>query len=175
MKFFFLVATVATATLCAPTTNDMQMQTAIEEMRIAIVDLQQTVAKQKMDIVLLEEKKSNDPFLLRRVSEVEKMQQGVADDLRELSEHANQSSAALGEYRQQIAALQKQMSRFEDLQGTLQSISKAINTGNKTHQVTSGDSLDRIARQYNTTVEALKQRNDLTSNTILIGQQLVIP
>ncbi len=41
--------------------------------------------------------------------------------------------------------------------------------------VQSGDSLYRIAQQYNTTVDTIKSFNNLTSNTLQIGQELLIP
>lgn len=44
-----------------------------------------------------------------------------------------------------------------------------------TYTVASGDSLYSIARIYNTTVDAIKTLNNLTSNTLSIGQQLKIP
>jgi chromosome segregation ATPase len=167
------------AALSARPTNERQLLHALEEMRISLVDLQQTVARHKMDIALLEERsagRSSDPSQqMRRLSEVEKMQTTLAEDMHQLKEHANQASASLQQCYQQISLLQKQLSKFEGLEGTLQSISKAINAGGRMHKVGSGDSLDKIARQYQTTVEALKQRNGLSSNTILIGQELHIP
>ncbi|MBO5095652.1 MAG: LysM peptidoglycan-binding domain-containing protein [Bacilli bacterium] len=48
------------------------------------------------------------------------------------------------------------------------------NTGN-TYVVKSGDSLYKIAIQYNTTVDNLKSLNNLTSNTLSIGQVLKVP
>ena len=44
-----------------------------------------------------------------------------------------------------------------------------------TYTVAKGDSLYQIAKKYNTTVEALKSLNNLTSNTLTIGQKLIIP
>lgn len=41
--------------------------------------------------------------------------------------------------------------------------------------VVSGDSLYAIARKYNTTVDEIKKLNNLTSNTLSIGQNLKIP
>ena len=43
------------------------------------------------------------------------------------------------------------------------------------YTVQPGDSLWRIARRFGTTVEAIKQANGLTSDTILVGQVLRIP
>lgn len=44
-----------------------------------------------------------------------------------------------------------------------------------TYIVTSGDSLSVIAKRFNTTVTTIKQLNDLTTDTIYIGQILIIP
>lgn len=43
------------------------------------------------------------------------------------------------------------------------------------YTVKSGDSLYKIAVQYNTTVDAIKSQNNLTTNTLQIGQVLQIP
>ena len=44
-----------------------------------------------------------------------------------------------------------------------------------TYIVKKGDTLYSIANKYNTTVQELKLINNLTSNSISIGQQLIIP
>ena len=44
-----------------------------------------------------------------------------------------------------------------------------------TYVVKNGDSLYKIAQTYNTTVDELRRLNNLTSNSLVIGQQLVIP
>ena len=46
---------------------------------------------------------------------------------------------------------------------------------NTTHTVRDGDNLFRIALNYHTSVDAIKADNGLTSNTIVVGDQLVIP
>jgi len=48
-------------------------------------------------------------------------------------------------------------------------------TGETTYTVKSGDNLYDIARRYNNTVDAIKRANNLTSNLLRIGQQLIIP
>lgn len=42
------------------------------------------------------------------------------------------------------------------------------------YTVKSGDTLYSIAKKYNTTVDELKRKNNLTSNTLSIGQTLII-
>ena len=43
------------------------------------------------------------------------------------------------------------------------------------HIVAQGDTLFALAQHYNVTVEAIQQANDLTSDFISVGQQLIIP
>lgn len=55
---------------------------------------------------------------------------------------------------------------------------KIPNTSNNSYTeytVKSGDSLWKIANQYNTTVDTIKSLNNLTTNTLQIGQVLRIP
>lgn len=48
-------------------------------------------------------------------------------------------------------------------------------TGGQTYTVQKGDSLYSIAKKFNTTVDAITRANNLTSTTLQIGQQLLIP
>lgn len=45
----------------------------------------------------------------------------------------------------------------------------------ETYKVKKGDTLYGIAQKYNTTVDELKSLNNLTSNTLSLGQELKIP
>ena len=54
-------------------------------------------------------------------------------------------------------------------------IPNSTTTPSYTYTVVSGDTLYSIARRFNTTVDELKQLNNLTNNTLSIGQKLLIP
>jgi len=161
--------------------------TALEEVRIALLDVRQAYSKQQMDIDLLEEKlaklspkplnRNLSSILETRIQNLEKLTGQIRKDLESLSSHAGQTTKSLTQYRNQINALDKRLKDIAELKGTLDSISKAINApaSSKTYKVRSGDSLEKIARKHHTTIGALKQANGLTSNTILIGQELRIP
>ena len=43
------------------------------------------------------------------------------------------------------------------------------------HKVVKGDTLWSIARKYSTTVSAIKALNNLTSNLLSIGDELIVP
>ena len=47
-------------------------------------------------------------------------------------------------------------------------------TSGTTYTVKSGDNLYSIARKFNTTVDAIKRKNNLTSNNLQVGQKLII-
>ena len=57
----------------------------------------------------------------------------------------------------------------------LTSDSKGNSEDTEIYQVKRGDTLYNIASRYNTTVDNLKNINNLTSNTLTIGQNLLVP
>ncbi len=59
--------------------------------------------------------------------------------------------------------------------GQVLKIPSTIEDNKLTYTVKKGDSLYSIARTYNTTVDEIKRLNNLTSNTLSIGQTLILP
>ena len=69
----------------------------------------------------------------------------------------------------------KNLNNYQDIVDIIvDSINKYIKKST-TYTVKSGDSLYQIAKKYNTTVDEIKKLNNLTSNSLSIGQILKIP
>ena len=77
-----------------------------------------------------------------------------------------------------------ELKRLNNLSSNLLSIGQVLilpgnNTTSGANQITytvkKGDSLWKLANTYDTTVDAIKSANNLSSNTLQIGQTLIIP
>jgi len=174
-------------------TPTMSNSSALEEVRVALINVRKAFSTQQMEIRLLEEKLAKlkpstqtaaSTALETRIRQLEKMLEKIEADMHQFGAHANQVTESLLDYRNRITALDKEimqqdarLDQISELKTTLHSLSSALgnNSSNKIHKVVAGDSLEKIARQYDTSVEALKKMNGLTSNTILIGQEVKIP
>lgn len=63
----------------------------------------------------------------------------------------------------------------ERLENALADLPMASRLTWQTYEVKAGDSLGRIAQQFRTTISAIRENNTIRSNTIRIGQELLIP
>ena len=59
--------------------------------------------------------------------------------------------------------------------GQVLKIPSMANSSSTTYTVSKGDNLYSIARKFNTTVDEIKRKNNLSSNLLSIGQKLIIP
>jgi LysM repeat protein len=164
-----------------------------EEVRIALFDVKQTLNTQKLDLELLEEKVAKldrrsevSPALEQRLSTLEHLQEGAMSDIRSLNQFLKETASSLDQLQQQFLTLDQRLKHESErlgevanLRSTISSLSKAMSSHTqnmgKTHRVRTGESLEKIARQYETSVEEIKRTNGLTTNKILIGQELKIP
>lgn len=72
-----------------------------------------------------------------------------------------------------------ELKRLNNLTSNSLSIGQKLNiptasTSTNTYTVVSGDSLYSIARKFNTTVDSIKNKNNLKSNLLSVGQKLII-
>lgn len=143
---------------------------------------QQTVETQQAH---KEQLKGNSSALEHKITALETTNKGLIADLKQLKEHFNESVTALTQYGQKITQLEKllegQNQNIANLEVALGSMLEAAQLKTlpakeaKTYTVKSGDSLGKIAQEHQTTIQAIKELNGLSSNQINIGQTLRLP
>ncbi len=179
-----------TSTLTALRGNNDHL---FEEMAAEIADLKHSLHGTEVEVKLLEEKlesreaenaaagKGDIAALQRKLTLLEKTIDKMNTDLRSLMTYANQTTSSLTEYRGHIQEIDRKLEEVAKLRSTLSQISKTYSspetpseTTATTYRVKSGDSLEKIARKFQISVEKLKKENNLSSDKIVIGQELNI-
>lgn len=131
--------------------------------------------------------------LEERIASLESLNKGIVSDLKMLKAHANDSAVVIGQYKQKLVELEKlvesQNRSLDALQGAVQSLAEAMQvkaggssvasrddgyTG-RTYKVKPGDSLEKIARLHQTSIQSIKDANSLAKDRIVVGQTLKIP
>jgi len=105
--------------------------------------------------------------------------------LSDLLNHSNETNTSLTQYKVKINELEKllmnQTSRIDEIakiKTTLQEIVKTIKSDSSNfviYKVKPKDSLEKIAKTNNVSVDSLMQINNLENDLIVIGQKLKIP
>jgi LysM repeat protein len=104
--------------------------------------------------------------LEKKWASFEKVQQGDTQELKTLSSHANETTAALTQFKDRIGELEQEL--FSQKM-------KGLSVQTKVYKVKAGDSLEKIARANKTEVEKIKKLNALELDLIVVGQELKIP
>lgn len=114
-----------------------------------------------------------------QVKSLEQFVKGLKKDALTLQKHANETSNSLQLLSEQILAVEKSLQSLDKKQNQIE---KALNTlldaveeEELTYQVQFGDTLEKIARRHETTINSIKKRNQLKDDRILTGQNLIIP
>lgn len=132
-----------------------------------------------------------------RIEALETKTKTLVTDISTVKNHTNELSTALTQCQKQLQKLESISKTNSDniasLEGAMRSLAAAMQntktpksepitspttSGGEAHKykVIAGDTLEKIARQNNTTVKALKDLNGLQSgNRIMVGQELSIP
>ena len=132
--------------------------------------------------------KSQSSTLEARLTSHENAAKGFSTDFKS---YTNDYAQTFSDYKKRIVDLEKmidvQNHNIENLQAALNSVMDALQVKDipqdkavadpesgspKIYRVKSGDSLEKIARQNQTTIKKLKELNNLTSDQIIIGQKL---
>lgn len=148
-----------------------------------LIDQEQTIATLRHQVAELKSGKL-DSFvqelqnLEKKLHQISKKQDKIVADIRQLSSHANDTTTALAQYKDKIAqfekAIQVQNVQLSEIKKIKEGISK-LTEGEKTYTVKPGDSLEKIAREHNTTVDTLKKVNKMTTDLIVVDQLINLP
>lgn len=184
-----LLISGCTSTLTALRGNNDHL---FEEMKTEIADLKHALHGTEVEVKLLEERldsketvaapagKGDIASLQHKIAVLEKTIDKMNVDLRSLMTYANQTTSSLTQYRDHIQEIDRKLDEVTKLRSTLSQISKTYSAPETSatasaYKVKSGDSLEKIARKFHVPVESLKKENNLSSDKIVIGQELLIP
>lgn len=152
----------------------------VEEVRSELADLRHAVHGTEVEIKLLEERFENQESyqttwvsddvasLQKKIALLEKNLDKLTHDIRSLMAYASQTTTSLSQYKDQILELDRKIEEVPKLHSTLR-------TSSSKYTVKAGDSLVKIAHKHHVTLDALKRENNLITDKIIVGQQLVIP
>lgn len=195
--------------------NDYISDTAIREMRSSIDDIRHISNNHETEIQAIEEKFTNLETIIdslrkqitdqvqgskellknsttsfeAKLGDLDLAMKGLTADLRQIKNHANDSTTVLTQYKKRISDLEKtveaQNQNMENLQSALKSMMDAMQIkdglkdstvgSSRIYQVKAGDTLDKIALANQTTIKAIKELNSLTNDRIIVGQKLQLP
>jgi LysM repeat protein len=133
--------------------------------------------------------KGSSSTLEGKIATLETTAKTLTQDLKQLHSHANESSQALAAFKDKLQEIEKrqtaQNKNIDNLQSAVQSILEALqiksdpaptqSAGGKTYKIKNGDTLEKIAKAHNTTIQALKEINGMNSDKIVVGKTLKIP
>lgn len=120
--------------------------------------------------------------LEKKWASLENVQEVDTKELRTLTSHANETTAALSQFKDRIGELEQEIfsqgHKFDELaklKSHIEHLAKGFSSDFKIYKVKAGDSLEKIARTHRTAVDKIKKLNDLDHDLIVVGQELKIP
>lgn len=133
-----------------------------------------------------ESQKSTGAEVSTKLKSMEKNIDKLVTDLKQFKKHANETSTSFTELQKKIAEQQEisslQAQQIKDLETALRHIASALQTKvapEKSvagqYRVKPGDTLEKIAKEHGTTIDAIRRENNLTKDIIHPGQKLNIP
>lgn len=163
--------------------NTHQMELNILEGKFLNQD--NILASIREEISEKEQKQCNDIQLRLELCEkkihfFEQQKDKLVNELKELNLHARSTTTALSQYKSKISELEvfinEKLKEFTSIRHELKVISEPLSLVNpKKYRVQKGDTLKKIAKAMNISLEELKEVNHLQGDTIYIEQELIIP
>lgn len=121
----------------------------------------------------------SDRSLEKRIASLEKGQDALIADFKTLKTHINETNSAVAQCQSKLSHIDQQLSSdIKSLKHSLQSMLGLLQKEDPKggyYTVKSGDSLGQIALEHKTDIRTLKQLNNLNSDTIFVGQKIILP
>jgi LysM repeat protein len=124
---------------------------------------------------------------------LEKKQKALVEDLKQLASHQNESASMIAQFKshtqdleREIVLQNKKIDEINQLKLSIQALMDSIkkqpvglsnlnSSQEVSYRVMGGDSLEKIAKKFNVTVESIKKVNRLEEDLIVVGQEILIP
>lgn len=125
--------------------------------------------------------KASFSSLETKISALDSANKSLIADMGHLKAHANETVVALNQFKQKLQELDQMMASHSEsldyLQTALKSLTEVLQGSDqsKSYQIQPGDSLEKLARRFHTSVRAIKELNHLTNDRIVVGQTLQLP
>jgi LysM repeat protein len=133
-----------------------------------------------------EQQKSTGNQVDTRLKSMEKNIDKLVADLKQFKKYSEGSASSFDEIQKKLSKqeeiIQLQAQQIKDLESALRHLASAMQTKSSPatstpgeYRVKSGDSLEKIAKEHGTTIDAIRRENSLTKDVIYPGQKLHIP
>ena len=189
VKSLFVLILVGGSLHGAPT----QESQAVQELRLALEQMGRRLHSQSVEVSLFQERalalenlfssvkqeirnSSSDKALERRTAILEKAHETLIMDFKTLKNHINETNTSIAQCQAQISKIDKQISSdIVSLKASMQSMLALLQGEAHSYTVQSGDSLGKIALDHKTDIKTLKKLNHFPSDTIFVGQKIILP
>ncbi len=118
-------------------------------------------------------------LLEKKTKALESQSETLSSQLGYLNHYASDTTKALTQYKEKLKDLEKTLAvnieTIEQIKNKKNSPSSKSDRPHKTYVVRPGDSLEKIARIHETTIDELKKLNQLNHDLIIVGQELIVP
>jgi LysM repeat protein len=171
-------------------------QESFSELRLDVDDMRHALHALQTEVAILDEKLHNQgeratealshqlQELKKKIASLEGVHEKIIGDLKQLATRASDSLSLFAQHEEKLDTLERdvaaqhgQLKEIQQIGKTLSSIHTAATDkrATRTYKVQPRDSLEKIARQFQLSVEQIKQLNGLSHDTIFVGQELKLP
>ncbi len=171
----------------------LQMEILVENLEQQLEQLHRLVDNQQCIIETLRQKQRESQEQVKQSlgshtktweEHISDLQKQTGEERHRLEAFAKETEKALSNYKKKIEGLEKKCANEEKknrhLEESLQVLLRSLDESEEgtnllVHVVVSGDTLDKIAHNYHTSVRAIKEANGLSNDKIIVGKKLRIP